>query len=104
MKSSEENKRRIDKTRPHHIFQPGYLVYIKSGNKLNRKKTDPVRTGPYQVLSRISDTFYELDCSKHRTQNFFHSSKLLPYAVAASAEGGGVISIILEGVLVARCT
>ena len=80
-KNFEENKTRIDKHRVTYSFQTGDLVYIENGNKINRNKMDQVRVGPFKVLRRISNSIYELDCGKKRREsNYFHSSKLSPFA------------------------
>ena len=51
-----KNKERIDKNRREWEFNDGDWVYIKSANKLNRKKLDEIRKGPFKVVKRISDS------------------------------------------------
>lgn len=72
------NKRRIDKKKKNYEFQDGELVYVESGNRLNRKKLDPIRTGPYKILRRESSTIYVVDLNR-RGGTYVHSSKLLPF-------------------------
>lgn len=80
MKSFHINKSRIDKNRTIHEFKIGDLVYVENGNRLNRKKTDKVRLGPYKIKGKISSSIYEIDCGKRKKfSNRFHSSKLSPY-------------------------
>lgn len=61
-------------------FEIGDLVYVENGNKLNRRKLDEIRSGPFKILSRISHSIYEVDCGHRRKQsNMFHVTKLMPY-------------------------
>ena len=70
---------RIDKNRRNHVFKTGDLVYVESGNKLNRNKLDKIRLGPFRVKCQLSDTMYEIDCGKRKKgANVFHSTKLIP--------------------------
>ena len=64
-------------------------MYVESGSKLNRHKLDPIREGPFTIIRQISSAFYEVVASGRRRQisNYFHSSKLSPYAVATVAGG-----------------
>lgn len=85
IKNSEENfmknKKRIDKNRQEYEFSEGEMVFVANGNKLNRNKLDEVRSGPFRIKRKISNTTYEVDCKKKRKEaNLFHSSKLIPYS------------------------
>lgn len=80
-KNHEANKRRVDRNRVEHEFKPGDLVYIENGSKLNRRKMDKPRIGPFSVVAKLSNTIYEVASNKRRRQaNLFHSSKLLPFS------------------------
>lgn len=79
-KNHNRNKNRVDDNRREHQFEVNDLVYIENGSKLNRRKMDKVRLGPFPVLNRISSSFYEVDCGKKRKEaHYFHSSKLSPF-------------------------
>ena len=80
VKYHQLNKLRVDKVKRDYIFGINDLVYVENGNKLNRNKLDPIRSGPYKILRRISNTIYEVDNGSRRSDsNFYDSSKLLPY-------------------------
>lgn len=73
------NKMRIDKNRKAAEFKEGDFVYIENSNKLNRKKLDELRCGPYRILKKISDSIMEIDCGhKKQESNLYHVNKLLP--------------------------
>lgn len=78
-KSHEYNKRIFDRTRKHHEFNKGDMVYIENGNKLNRKKLDKLRIGPFKIKNKISNSIYTIK-TKRRNQDtsIFHVTKLLP--------------------------
>lgn len=79
------NKARVDRVKRDHIFNTNDLVYVETGNRLNRNKLDPIRSGPYRILRRVSNTIYELDEGQGLSgSRFYHSSKLLPYYKTAS--------------------
>lgn len=87
-RSYEANKARIDKTRKEHIFHPGDMVYVENGSRLNRGKLDQVRIGPFKIVRQISSTFYEVSTNRRRKiSNYFHSSKLTPFAEQRSSGG-----------------
>ncbi|KAI2808834.1 hypothetical protein BLOT_006783 [Blomia tropicalis] len=64
MKNFYGNKRRIDINRRDLAINIGDTVMVNNGNKLNRKKLDPIRTGPTRPLS-----------------NIFHKNQLVPIHV-----------------------
>jgi len=50
----------VYKTRIDHTFQDNDLVYIENGNKMNRNKLDEIRSGPFRIIKKISNTIYEV--------------------------------------------
>ncbi|CAI6364066.1 unnamed protein product [Macrosiphum euphorbiae] len=75
----EKNKKRVDRTRIDHTFQENDLDYIENGNKMNRNKLDEIRSGPFRIIKKVSNTIYEVEGPKKRKEiNFYHSSKLIP--------------------------
>lgn len=78
-KSHEYNKKIFNKNRKNHRFNTGDLVYIENGNKLNRRKLDELRIGPFEIIEKISDSLYRIKIGKRRQEaEFFHATKLLP--------------------------
>ena len=76
-KNFERNKQRVDKLRREEDFNADDLVYVENGNRLNRGKLEEIRTGPFKVIRKISNTTYEVDSGKRRRQaNLFHVGKL----------------------------
>ena len=74
------NKSRVDKKKKTHEFQIGDLVYVETGNRLNRKKLNPIRSGPFKILRRESSTIYSVDLNRRGLHGtYVHSSKLLPF-------------------------
>ena len=72
---------RIDKNRKTHVFKEGDWAYAWSGNKLNRKKLDVIRSGPFKVVKRLSNSMYEIAHNKRgKTTTMYHSNKLIPAA------------------------
>lgn len=97
MKSHNYNKEQFDKKRKNYEFNTGDLVYIENGNRLNRKKLDELKIGPYKILEKISSSIYKIDTGHSKSQsNIFHITKLVPakeFAILAS----GVFSFPVEG-------
>ncbi|MGR0317599.1 hypothetical protein, partial [Klebsiella pneumoniae] len=58
------NKTRKDQKKKQHNFKVGDLVYVETGNRLNRKKLDPLRSGPFKVEKRVSSTMYQINFGK----------------------------------------
>lgn len=85
----EYNKKRIDQNRRDYVFNVGDLVYVSNGSKLNRRKLDPVRIGPFPILRQISNTFYEV-AAPGRKRVLFHSCKLSPFPASQSTGRGEV--------------
>ncbi|CAK9820260.1 hypothetical protein ANTPLA_LOCUS10518 [Anthophora plagiata] len=77
--SHDYNKKLYDKNKKPHEFNTDELVYIENGNKLNRKKLDNLRIGPFNIVERISNSIYKVKTGKKKSEtSLFHISKLLP--------------------------
>ena len=75
----EYNKKVYDRNRKDHVFQTGKMVYVENGNRLNRKKLDKLRTGPYKIVEKISETMFKVNTGyKKEESNIFYYSKLTP--------------------------
>lgn len=79
IKYHKYNKTIHDRNKRNYNFNVGDQVYIENGNRLNRKKLDELRIGPYKILKRISNSMYEVDTGHKKTESkLFHISKLTP--------------------------
>ncbi|XP_044737633.1 uncharacterized protein LOC123299331 [Chrysoperla carnea] len=79
IKSHEYNKRLFDKNRKEHEFNEGDLVYVENGNKLNRKKLDELRIGPFEIIEKVSNSIYRIKTGRRNEEtSLFHITKLLP--------------------------
>lgn len=79
IKSHNYNKTIYDKNRRNVDLKVGDAVFVENGNKLNRKKLDELRIGPYKILEKISNTIYKISTDQKKSEsNFFHISKLTP--------------------------
>ncbi|GBP43341.1 Retrovirus-related Pol polyprotein from transposon 297 [Eumeta japonica] len=79
IKSHNYNKKIYDKNRRHLDFKVGDTVFVDNGNKLNRKKLDGLRIGPYMIIEKISNSIYKVNTKYEKSEsNFFHISKLTP--------------------------
>src|SRR5436190_18060179 len=58
LKSHNYNKTLYDKNRKIKEFKVGELVYVENGNRLNRKKLDELRIGPFEIIEKLSDSIY----------------------------------------------
>lgn len=88
IKSHEYNKKLFDKNRKDYNFQVGDTVYVENGNKLNRKKLDELRIGPYKIEEKISDSIYRINTDHRKAEsNLFHITKLIP---APTTEDGRI--------------
>lgn len=67
-RNHEYNKSRYDKNREDLNLSVNDLVYVENGARLNRKKLDEIRLGPFPIIRKISNTIYEVD-SGHKTNN-----------------------------------
>lgn len=55
------------------------MVYIENGNKLNRKKLDELRIGPFKIEDKISNSIYTIKTGRRKQDtSIFHVTKLLP--------------------------
>lgn len=79
IKSHNYNKKIYDLKRKEYKLEVGDRVYVENGNRLNRKKMDELRIGPYKILKKISNSIYEVDAGHKKTEsNFYHVTKLTP--------------------------
>jgi len=79
IKSHEYNKKHFDKNRKENEFNTGDFVYIENGNKLNRKKLDELRIGPFKITEKISNTIFKIETGKRNDETgLFHITKLIP--------------------------
>lgn len=55
------------------------MVYIENGNKLNKKKLDELRIGPFKIENKISNSIYTIKTGRrNQDTSIFHVRKLLP--------------------------
>lgn len=79
LRSHKHNKSRFDRNRKHHEFNVGDMVFIENGNKLNRKKLEELRIGPFIIERKISNSIYKLKTEKrNQDTSLFHVTKLTP--------------------------
>lgn len=77
--SHNYNKKVFDKNRYDYKFEVGDRVYVENGNRLNRKKMDELRLGPYTILKKISNSIYEVNTGHKKVEsNLYHVTKLSP--------------------------
>lgn len=87
LKSHNYNKKFFDKNRRYHKFNVGDLVYVENGNKLNRRKLDELKIGPYKITEKISDSIYRIDVGHKKAEsNLFHITKLIPVRIIDEGE------------------
>ena len=83
-----QNKTRLDKNKKKYEFKKNDLVYVDTGSKLNRKKLDKIRKGPFKILQRVSNSIYKVNYTKKgRNHTLFHVNKLIPFSQNSSAGG-----------------
>lgn len=79
IKSHNYNKQLFDKNRTQCHLNTGDMVYVENGNKLNRKKLDELKIGPFVILEKISNSIYKIDTGHKKAEsNLFHITKLIP--------------------------
>lgn len=79
IKSHDYNKKLFDENRKLFEFNVGDRVYIENGNRLNRKKLDEIRVGPFTIIEKISNSIYKIKTGRRRSEEgLFHSTKLIP--------------------------
>lgn len=82
IKSHNYNKNIFNLHRKEYKLKVGDRVYVENGNRLNRKKMDELRIGPYKVLNKISNSIYEVDAGHKKAEsNLYHITKLTPVFV-----------------------
>lgn len=78
-RSHNYNKKLFDKDRKLFELNIGDMVYVENGNKLNRRKLDELRIGPYLIIEKISNSIFKIDTGHRKTEsNLFHITKLIP--------------------------
>lgn len=88
IKSHNYNKILFDKHRKYHEFNVGDMVYVENGNKLNRKKLDELKIGPYKIIEKISNSIYRINTDHKKSEsNLFHITKLIPVPTLAEEDG-----------------
>lgn len=79
IKSNEYNKTLFSKNRIQHEFKEGDMVYVDYGNKLNKKKMDEIRIGPFEIEEKISDSVFKINTGRGtRCIGLYHVTKLIP--------------------------
>ena len=81
MENHRKNKARVDKNLTDEPIEVGDMVYVETGNKINKNKLSPVREGPFAVSGQKSPLIYELK-REGRRMNVYHKNQLLKCEVA----------------------
>jgi len=90
VKSHDYNKKIFDKNRKYFEFNVGDMVYVENGNKLNRKKMDELKIGPYEIMEKISNSIYRINTDHKKSEsNQFHITKLIPVPTWDNREADG---------------
>lgn len=54
-------------------------MYIENGNKLNRKKLEELKIGPFQIEEKVSKSIYRINIGhRKRESDLYHITKLIP--------------------------
>lgn len=78
-KSHEYNKYLYDKNRIDYKFKEGDYVYVENKNKLNRRKMEEIRVGPFKIEKKISDSIFKIKIdNKKSSLGLYHVTKLIP--------------------------
>ena len=81
-KSHDYNKSLFDRSRIQYDLKKGDMVYVNHGNKLNKKKMDEIRIGPFLIEEKISDTIFKINTGRGtRSIGLYHITKLVPVLV-----------------------
>lgn len=81
-KSHDYNKSLFDRSRIQYDLKKGDMVYVNHGNKLNKKKMDEIRIGPFLIEEKISDTIFKINTGRGtRSIGLYHITKLVPMLV-----------------------
>lgn len=87
IKSHKYNKKIFDRNRKIQEFNIGDSVYVENGNRLNRKKLDELKIGPFKITEKISNSIYKIDTGNRKTEStLFHITKLQPVTTRAETE------------------
>lgn len=82
IKSHKYNKTLFDKNRLQYEFKEGDKVYVDYGNKLNKKKMDEIRIGPFEIKKKISDSVFKINTGRASgSTGLYHVTKLIPMFV-----------------------
>ncbi|GBP89739.1 hypothetical protein EVAR_42860_1 [Eumeta japonica] len=83
IKSHNYNKTIYDKNRKHIDFKVGDIVFVENGNKLNRKKLDELRLGPYKIEEKISNSIYKINTGHQKSGSNFSTFQNLHLPLCA---------------------
>lgn len=73
------NKTLFNKNRKEVVFNNGDMVYVENGNRLNRKKLDEIKIGPFKIIEKLSNSIYKIDTEHNKAEpNLFCITKLIP--------------------------
>ena len=74
------NKKYYDRRHIPENFEKGDLVYVENKNAISRRKLEPLMTGPFKIIDKLSDVSYLVECDKKgKNADIFHISKLRLY-------------------------
>lgn len=77
--SHNYNKQQFDKDRKNYKLKAGDFVYLENGNRLNRRKLEELKIGPFKIVEKLSNTIYKVDTGHKKLEsNLFHITKLIP--------------------------
>ena len=78
LRSHERNKQYYDRNKKEDTFEVGEKIYVENGNRLNRKKLDEIRIGPFPIIRKLSNTVFEVDTQKKAfSRKLYHISKMI---------------------------
>lgn len=66
IKSHNYNKKLFDKNRKYYEFNIGDKVFVENGNKLNRKKLEELKIGPYEITEKLSNLIYRVNTDQRK--------------------------------------
>ena len=73
-KVHERNKIYYDRNKIEGSFEIGDEIYVENGNKLNRKKLDEIRIGPFPIIKKLSNSVFEVDTgNRYQKKNYIIS-------------------------------
>lgn len=74
-----KNKKYVNKNRKDYEFAENDQVFVKLSNKLNRKKLDKIKEGPFRISKILSKNTYKLDTGRKTDENnIYHKNNLVP--------------------------